>query len=108
MPGFTHNLDSGLDFPAFTTAELYAYLKPITLPPSSRRARFVNWGLAFACRPLAVFEPTCDAQCVAIVHLARREGVSVRASGAGHSPSDMACTDGFMIRTGRLSALLDV
>lgn len=100
--------DSDPEFSSFTTAELHDYLKTVTVPPSARQARFVNWGLAFACRPTVVFEPTSDEQCVAIVHLARREGVGVRAAGAGHSPSDMACTDDFMIKTHKLNALLDV
>lgn len=96
------------DFSSFSTAELYDYLQPITVSHASRRARFINWGLAFACHPLMVFEPTNDQECVAIVHLARREGVTIRAAGAGHSPSDMACTNDFMIRTQKLNALLDV
>jgi L-gulonolactone oxidase len=35
-------------------------------------------------------------------------GLSVRASGAGHSFSDIACTDGLMISLERLAAILDV
>ncbi|GJJ13989.1 hypothetical protein Clacol_008246 [Clathrus columnatus] len=97
-----------LDFSSFTTEQLYDYLKPVTLSSHSQRARFVNWGLAFACNPLLVFEPTNDQQCIAIVYLARKEGVGVRAAGAGHSPSDMACTNDFMIRTLKLDSLLNV
>lgn len=43
-----------------------------------------------------------------IVELARREGTSVRCAGAGHSPSDLACTQGYMIRTDKLDALVEV
>lgn len=87
---------------------LYDLLKPITLAPNAPRAKFINWGLSFTCVPLVVFEPETEFQCELILELARREGKVVRAVGVGHSPSDIACTSGFMLRTERLSAVLEV
>jgi L-gulonolactone oxidase len=87
---------------------LYDLLQPITLPESSPNARFTNWGQTYTCSPLAVFEPENDYQCELILELARREGKTVRAAGVGHSPSDLACTSGYMMRTAKLDRLLEV
>lgn len=87
---------------------LYALLRPITVPASDPRARFVNWGLSYECTPLSVFEPTTEYQCELILELARREGKAVRAAGVGHSPSDLACTSGFMLRTEKLDKIIEV
>lgn len=87
---------------------LYDLLQPITLPKSSPQAKFTNWGQTYTCTPLAVFEPEDEKQCELILELARREGKTVRAVGIGHSPSDLACTSGFMLRTAKLDRLLEV
>ncbi|OBZ74341.1 L-gulonolactone oxidase [Grifola frondosa] len=58
--------------------------------------------------PLAVFEPENEEQCALILELARREGKTVRAAGIGHSPSDLACTTGFMLRTEKLCKIIEV
>jgi L-gulonolactone oxidase len=87
---------------------LYRLLAPITLPPSSPRAKFTNWGQTFTCTPLAVFEPETEYQCELILELARREGKVVRAVGVGHSPSDLACTSEYMLRTDKLGRVLEV
>jgi L-gulonolactone oxidase len=87
---------------------LYRLLQPITLPPSSPRARFTNWGQTYTCTPLVVFEPETEYQCELILELARREGQVVRAVGVGHSPSDLACTRGYLLRTDKLNAVVEV
>ncbi|KAF9006947.1 gulonolactone oxidase Lgo1 [Cyathus striatus] len=87
---------------------LYNLLRPITVSSSSARSRFTNWGQTFHCTPLAVFEPENEFQCELIVELARREGKVVRAVGVGHSPSDLACTNGFMLRTAKLNRILEI
>ncbi|TFK37618.1 gulonolactone oxidase Lgo1 [Crucibulum laeve] len=87
---------------------LYNLLQPITISPRSPAATFSNWGQTFYCTPLAVFEPETEFQCELIVELARREGKVVRAVGVGHSPSDLACTNGFMMRTTKLNRVLEV
>lgn len=87
---------------------LYALLEPVTVPQHHPRATFINWGLSYVCRPLAVFEPETEYQCELIFELARREGKTVRATGVGHSPSDLACTSGYMLRTEKLSEIIEV
>src|ERR1700675_825853 len=83
-------------------------LQPITLPSSSPRATFTNWGQTFTCTPMAVFEPETEYQCELILELARRERRIVRAVGVGHSPSDLACTSEYMLRTEKLNRILEV
>ncbi|KAG7087570.1 hypothetical protein E1B28_013525 [Marasmius oreades] len=83
---------------------LYDALQPCT----SRDATFVNWAQTFGCKPLLVFEPEDENQCEMILELARREGKVVRAAGIGHSPSDLACTNEFLIRTKNLNRVLKV
>jgi hypothetical protein len=87
---------------------LYQLLQPITVSPTSPKARFSNWGHTYHATPLAVFEPENDFQCELVLELARRERKVVRAVGVGHSPSDLACTNEFMLRTGKLNRLLEV
>lgn len=93
---------------ALSVSDLYRLLEPITVPASSPRARFVNWGLSFECTPAAVFEPATEEQCALVLELAKREGRTVRAAGVGHSPSDLACTSDFMLRTERLDEIIEV
>jgi hypothetical protein len=86
--------------------KLYELLRPITVP--IHHARFNNWGQSFYCTPLAIFEPESERQCRWVLELARREGKTVRAVGVGHSPSDLACTSGYMIRLTKLNRLIQV
>lgn len=102
---------SQLDYSTSTLANiplnlLYEQLRPITLP--ANRSRFNNWGRAFYCTPLAIFEPESQYQCKLILELARREGKTVRAVGVGHSPSDLACTSGYMVRLTKMNRLIQV
>ncbi|KAG6868655.1 hypothetical protein C0993_012460 [Termitomyces sp. T159_Od127] len=83
---------------------LYQLLQPITSPTTG----FNNWGRSFFCTPLAIFEPENEFQCELVLELARREGKSVKAAGVGHSPSDLACTNEYMLRTTKLNRLLEV
>jgi L-gulonolactone oxidase len=87
---------------------LYDRLHPITVSKASPKAKFTNWGLTYTCSPLEVFEPETEEQCELVLELARREGKTVRAVGVGHSPSDLACTSGYMLRTAKLDRLLEV
>ena len=83
-------------------------LKPIIITPPSPRARFHNWAQTYHCAPHTVFEPETEHQCKLIVELARREGRKVKAVGVGHSPSDLACTTDFMLRTDKLNRIIEV
>ena len=48
--------------------------------------------------PLRIYEPRTIAEVQEIVRLARERGVSVRAVGSGHSWSDVALTEGFLLK----------
>jgi L-gulonolactone oxidase len=99
---------STLHLSAISLTQLYALLHPITVPNTSPNAKFANWSRTFTCSPLAIFEPTTELHCELILELARRERKVVRAVGVGHSPSDLACTTGYMLRTTKLDRLLEV
>jgi FAD/FMN-containing dehydrogenase len=53
--------------------------------------------------PLRIYEPRSIAEVQAIVRLARESGVTVRAVGSGHSWSDVALTEGFLLKTNGLA-----
>lgn len=88
--------------------ELYRLLRPVTVDRSSSAAVFQNWGHTFRCRPSSVFRPETERQVELILQLARREKQTVRAVGIGHSPSDLACTSGYMIQMHRLDEIIEV
>lgn len=88
--------------------DLHCALAPITLSPAAKDASFTNWAGTFACRPLAVFRPESAEQAELVFELARREGKPLRVAGVGHSPSDLACTTGYMLRTEKLNRILKV
>ncbi|KAF7351827.1 FAD-binding PCMH-type domain-containing protein [Mycena venus] len=83
-------------------------LASITIPSTSPRSKFVNWGLSYECQPLAIFEPENERHCELVLEFARREGRVLRAVGVGHSPSDLACTGDFMLKMTKLNKLLEV
>ncbi|KAI0656292.1 L-gulonolactone/D-arabinono-1,4-lactone oxidase [Cubamyces menziesii] len=87
---------------------LYELLAPVTVRAGQPKATFINWGLSYTCTPLCVFEPETEEQCRLVLELARREGKSVRVAGIGHSPSDLVCTTGFMLRTEKLKKVIEV
>ena len=76
---------------------------PYRIPPM-----FLNWAHTFHCDPLAIFEPDSVHECTALLDKARQHGKVLRAVGVGHSPSDLACTTGYMLRTTKLNRLLEV
>lgn len=96
------------DLSLLSTSSLYERLGDITVPASSPHVTFTNWAGTFTCHPLVVFEPRNVRQCAMIFELARREGKTVRAVGVGHSPSDLACTNEYMLRTTKLDKIIEV
>lgn len=87
---------------------LYQLLQPIIVDRSSSAAVFENCGRTFRCVPSSVFRPENEYQIQLILELAHRERQTVRAIGVGHSPSDLACTSGYMIQMNRLDKIIDV
>lgn len=87
---------------------LYRRLQPITVDRSSSDAVFQNYGRTFRCTPSTVFQPENEYQLELILELTRREGKTVRAVGVGHSPSDLACTSGYMIQMNQMNKIIEV
>ncbi|GJJ74150.1 L-gulonolactone oxidase [Entomortierella parvispora] len=67
---------------------------------------FENWARTFRCVPEQYYSPSTEEEIIKILHLARLSGKRVKAIGTGHSPSDLACTDGFMINTDKLNRFI--
>ncbi|GJN93721.1 hypothetical protein Rhopal_006778-T1 [Rhodotorula paludigena] len=90
-----------------STAELRRSLAPCTILAGSALT-FTNWATTFRSQTSAVFRPTTVEQVRWAVELARREGRELRAAGAGHSPSDIVCTGGYLLDLKGLNKVLDV
>ncbi|HEX4838156.1 MAG TPA: D-arabinono-1,4-lactone oxidase [Solirubrobacteraceae bacterium] len=71
-------------------------------------AEWRNWAGDEGCRPVAIVHPASIEEIAAAVGRAAREGLRVRVVGAGHSFSDIACTDGLLIVLDRFARVLDV
>jgi L-gulonolactone oxidase len=67
-----------------------------------------NWAGDESCRPAAISHPRSVEEIAAAVELAERERWRVRVAGAGHSFSDIACTDGLLIVLDRFQRVLEV
>lgn len=87
--------------------DLHQQLKPIASTRGSK-ATFTNWASTFSSQTTATFRPSNVEQVRWVVELARREGKELRASGSGHSPSDLVCTDGYIINLDRMDQMLEV
>ncbi|KAG0229971.1 hypothetical protein BGW42_001202 [Actinomortierella wolfii] len=90
--------------PEMVPSKLQDELKAI----STTNRMFENWAKTFRCVPEQYFTPSTEDDVIKIIHLARILGKKVKAIGSGHSPSDLACTDGFMINTDKLNRLINV
>jgi hypothetical protein len=88
--------------------QLYRCLQPITVDRSSSDAVFQNCGRTFRCTPSTIFQPETECQLELILELSRRERQTVRAVGVGHSPSDLACTSGYMIQMNQMDKIIEV
>ncbi|HXC46528.1 MAG TPA: D-arabinono-1,4-lactone oxidase [Solirubrobacteraceae bacterium] len=67
-----------------------------------------NWAGDERCRPAAIVHPGSLAEIAAALERAAREGLRVRVAGAGHSFSDIACSEGLLIVLDRMQGVLDV
>jgi L-gulonolactone oxidase len=88
--------------------ELYSRLESVTIDRSSSAAVFRNWSDTYTCTPSSVFCPESEYHSELILELARRKKQTVRAVGVGHSPSDLACTSGYMVQMNRLDKIIEV
>jgi L-gulonolactone oxidase len=69
---------------------------------------FANWAGNHRCHPAQRVEPRSEDEVVALVERAAREGARVKAVGAGHSWSDIACTDAIHVSLDRMRRVLEV
>ncbi len=67
-----------------------------------------NWAGDERCAPAAIERPTSIAEIAAVLERAAAHGQRVRVAGAGHSFSDIALTDGRLLRLDRMSRLLEI
>jgi hypothetical protein len=73
-----------------------------------RRKRWRNHTGNQSVEPLRIYRPATLAELREIVRTAEADGATVRAVGSGHSWSDVALTTGYLVRTDRLAAPLQV
>jgi FAD/FMN-containing dehydrogenase len=74
----------------------------------SQRKRWRNHTGNQAVEPLRLYTPSTLAELQEIVATAASDGVTVRAVGSGHSWSDVALTEGYLVETHNLGRPLDV
>jgi L-gulonolactone oxidase len=74
----------------------------------SRGAGWRNWAGDERCTPWALERPGSVEELCAAIARAGAQGRRVRVAGAGHSFSDIVCTDGLMLTLARLARVLDV
>ncbi|KAK7820697.1 hypothetical protein U0070_026241, partial [Myodes glareolus] len=70
--------------------------------------QFQNWAKTYGCCPEMYYQPTSVEEVREVLALARQQNKRVKVVGGGHSPSDIACTDGFMIHMGKMNQVLEV
>ncbi|KAJ7148815.1 hypothetical protein C8R46DRAFT_1044485 [Mycena filopes] len=67
-----------------------------------------NWSHTYHCQPQALFRPRNAAECADVITVALTRGKVLRAVGAGHSPSDLACTNSYIVDMRDMQRILDV
>jgi FAD-linked oxidoreductase len=70
------------------------------------RANWTNWGRNQACAPAEIRRPATESELVDLVKQAAANGQRVKAVGAGHSFTSIACTDGVLVDLGRYTRVL--
>src|SRR4051812_18178783 len=75
---------------------------------SRRRRSWHNHTGNQRCRPRDQVEPRSLRELVELVRRAEREGTTVHAVGAGHSWSDVALTEGYLVEPAQLSGLREL
>ena len=71
-------------------------------------AVWTNWAGDQRCSPFAIEHPGTREELGEVIRRAGERGLRVRASASGHSFSDVALTDGVMVRLDRLDRVLEV
>src|SRR5438067_5231796 len=76
--------------------------------PLQTPVRWRNWAGDQSCGPVEVARPASLPELCDAVAAASEQGRRVRAAGSGHSFSDIAGSDGVMLRRDRMTGVLDV
>ena len=76
--------------------------------PCGLAGAFRNWGGNQTCHPVRTHEPGDERELAEVLRQAHACGETVKVVGAGHSWSDVACTDGHLVRLDRMRDLLRV
>ncbi len=74
----------------------------------ARRQVWRNWAGDQRCEPVRIETPRTREQLAEVVRRAASEGLGVRAAASGHSFSEVALTDGVMVRFDHLDRILEV
>jgi L-gulono-1,4-lactone dehydrogenase len=69
---------------------------------------WTNWGGTASCGPAEVRAPASEDELAELVRRAASAGRRVKAVGSGHSFTDIACTDGVLVRPDRYDRVLEV
>ena len=69
-------------------------------------ATFTNWSRNVEAHPRRIERPASTAEIVALLQVARSQGLPVKAYGAAHSFAPIAATDGVMLRLDRMNQVL--
>jgi L-gulonolactone oxidase len=75
---------------------------------SGARATWANWGGTYTCNPARTSSPASEDAIATIVRAAAERGERVKVAGSGHSFTDIACTDGTLIKLDNYDKVLDV
>src|SRR5260370_29654152 len=67
-----------------------------------------NWAGNQRCGPVAVEHPGSEAELTGLVKTAAAAGQRVKVVGAGHSFTDIACTDGYLLHLDNYGRVLSV
>ncbi len=76
--------------------------------PGTSEVEWRNWTGDESCRPQEVVRPRSTEEIAAAVARAAQAGMRVRVAGAGHSFTDIACTQGMLILLDRFQRVLEV
>lgn len=71
------------------------------------RARWTNWGRTYSCSPVSIEFPSSEDEIVSVVKSAASNTETVKVVGAGHSFTDIACTEGRLISLDRHNRVLE-
>ncbi|KAG1673918.1 L-gulonolactone oxidase [Nymphon striatum] len=69
---------------------------------------FTNWAKTFSCKPELYFCPENEDELIKILHKATQLDKKIKVVGCGNSPSDIACTEDYMVNMTKMNKLLKV